>query len=350
MAADPFCDCCEPAVHGDAACDLQPAGTSEIAYRIGTFATFREAMLELIAQQAALAGLTTREATTTPSPFSNSSPPPAMCLPSTTSGSPTSCSCAPRASGIRCCGSTRLIGYRLRPGLAARDAPELRSRCGRRNPYPQGLQGDERARPGREAADFRDDSKRSRPMPRSTRPRPSRRPSHSTVSHKGASAGRSYRGHPELAAGDRLILFGRGMIEEKTVEVLGQRADGERLAFSPGVQQQGRDASEAQAAKLEGRLRFFGHGAPETVNVYVPPKRDQLAAVDSQDRRSIARGARLGLSARCALHGHFRRPAVADRNVGIGSREAAHGDRRAHGRPPHGDGLQSKPPRSKSRA
>ena len=53
------------------------------------------------------------------------------------------------------------------------------------------------------------------------------------------------------------------MIEEKTVEMLGQRADGERLAFSPGVQQQGRDASEAQAAKLEGRLRFFGHGAPK---------------------------------------------------------------------------------------
>ena len=48
-------------------------GLSEIAYRVGTFATFREAMLELIAQQAALAGLTTREApSTAPSPTRSS--------------------------------------------------------------------------------------------------------------------------------------------------------------------------------------------------------------------------------------------------------------------------------------
>ena len=47
MAADPFCQCCERAVAVTPLPIFNRAGLSEIAYRIGTFSSFREAMLEL---------------------------------------------------------------------------------------------------------------------------------------------------------------------------------------------------------------------------------------------------------------------------------------------------------------
>ena len=39
----------------------------------------------------------------------------------------------------------------------------------------------------------------------------------------------------------------------------------------PGVQTASFYGDVARAAKLEGRLRFFGHNAPANVNVYLPP-------------------------------------------------------------------------------
>jgi hypothetical protein len=55
-----FCDCCiAPAPRAPMDVSNRP-GLSQIGFRIGTFATFREALLERINAEPALAALTTR--------------------------------------------------------------------------------------------------------------------------------------------------------------------------------------------------------------------------------------------------------------------------------------------------
>jgi hypothetical protein len=56
-----FCACCAPAAPAAPLGVANRPGLSRIAYRIGTFPTFREAMLSAIARESALAGLATRE-------------------------------------------------------------------------------------------------------------------------------------------------------------------------------------------------------------------------------------------------------------------------------------------------
>ena len=80
----------------------------------------------------------------------------------------------------------------------------------------------------------------------------------------------------KLAVGEKLIIFGLDLVEEKTAVSLTRRADGEALAFEPAVQNGKWYGDVARAAKLEGRLRFFGHNAPEKVNVYVAPTSTSL--------------------------------------------------------------------------
>ena len=269
MASDPFCNCCEPAVQATPLAIFNRPSLSEITYRVGTFSTFREAMLESIAQQPALTGLTTRERTDYAITilelfaaagdvltFYNERIANELFLRTARE----------RDSLLRL---TRQIGYRLRPGLAARTLLSFALDAGAETRIRRGLKV--MSVPGQDEkpqifetieeiaanAEINEAAAFAPPVP-------------FNGFAQGSIGGPIVSRPSKLAAGDRLILFGRGMIEEKTVEVLGQHTDGARIAFSPGVQQQGRDASEAQAAKLEGRLRFFGHGAPETVNVYVP--------------------------------------------------------------------------------
>ena len=79
------------------------AGLSAIAYRIGTFATFRKAIVDELSHTRQLAGLTRASATTTPSRRSSCGRPSPTCSPSTRSASPTRRSCARRRCAIRCC-------------------------------------------------------------------------------------------------------------------------------------------------------------------------------------------------------------------------------------------------------
>src|SRR5713226_7736232 len=55
------CGCCEPAAPSTPLRVENRPGLSAIAYRIGTYASFREAMLEQIARTPELAGLQTRQ-------------------------------------------------------------------------------------------------------------------------------------------------------------------------------------------------------------------------------------------------------------------------------------------------
>lgn len=56
-----LCGCCDPPAPPAPALVTNRPGLTALAYRVGTFATFREAMLEAIARQPALHGLTTRQ-------------------------------------------------------------------------------------------------------------------------------------------------------------------------------------------------------------------------------------------------------------------------------------------------
>ena len=77
--------------------------------------------------------------------------------PSTRSGSPTRPSCAPRGCATRSCGWPALLGYEPAPGRRRHGAARLRARARRRSSScRRGLRVQERARPGRAAADVRD--------------------------------------------------------------------------------------------------------------------------------------------------------------------------------------------------
>src|SRR5690348_16542990 len=117
MAHDGFCGCSGDVVTTPLVTFNRP-GLSEIAYRVGTFASFREAMLLSISQQAALSHLTTREsddyavtilelfaATADVLTFYNERIANELYLRTARE----------RDSLLRL---TRLLGYRLRPGLA----------------------------------------------------------------------------------------------------------------------------------------------------------------------------------------------------------------------------------------
>lgn len=56
-----LCGCCEPAAAPTPVLITNRPGLSAVAYRVGTFASFREAMIEAIAREPALVGLTTRQ-------------------------------------------------------------------------------------------------------------------------------------------------------------------------------------------------------------------------------------------------------------------------------------------------
>ncbi len=77
------------------------------------------------------------------------------------------------------------------------------------------------------------------------------------------------------------------------------------LSFEPPIQVDGWFGDVARAAKLEGRLRFFGHNAPDNVNVYLPPHTAKVTPWPSwvvEIRRRIARPHDDQLSARSAPH------------------------------------------------
>ena len=109
----------------------------------------------------------------------------------------------------------------------------------------------------------------------------------------------------KLAVGETLILFGRDVIEEKNVTALTARADGNVVAFEPAIQNDLWHADLARVARQDGRLRFFGHNAPEKMNVYIPaPPATPWPKWEERVVPTFARCHHGQLSARCALYRH----------------------------------------------
>ncbi|MGO4836794.1 hypothetical protein AB4144_31565, partial [Rhizobiaceae sp. 2RAB30] len=164
---------------------------------------------------------------------------------------------------------TRLIGYRMRPGLAAQTMLAFTLDAGAETRIRKGLKvmsvpgQDERPQTFETTeqivahGDINDLPALGKPI--------------SINPFRLGSTGGPLLSRPQrLAVSDRLVFFGLDDIEEKTVTTLEARPDAEAVAFVPPVQSNNWWPEVARTAKLEGRLRFFGHNAPATVNIYVP--------------------------------------------------------------------------------
>ncbi len=264
-----FCDCCTPTTALAPIETHNRPGLNEISYRIGTFATFRQAMLNSISGQAALTGLTTREsddfAITVIELFSavgdvltfyNERIANEIFLRTSLQ----------RESVLRL---VRLINYQLNPGLAATAFLAFTLDEGAETYIREGLKvmsvpgQDERPQTFEaiEAITAHGDINR---LPAFTPP----------VAINAFDTGRSrapMTAWPEmLAIGDKLVLFGLSSIEEKLVGAISHSDAGDYLEFSPPVQTPGRSPDTSRMARLERRLRFFGHNAPANHNVFVP--------------------------------------------------------------------------------
>ncbi len=288
MASDPFCNCCEPAVAATPLAIFNRPGLPEIGYRVGTFSTFREAMLESIAHQAALAGLTSREsadyAITILELFAAAGD--VLAFYSERIANELFLRTArERDSLLRL---TRLIGYRLRPGLAAQTMLSFALDAGAETRIRKGLKV--MSVPGQDEkpqifetteqivanAEINEAAAFAPPVP--------------FDGFALGSEGGPIIARPEkLAVGEKLILFGLDATEEKTISALTSRADGEVVAFEPDIQTGNWFSGVARAAKLEGRLRFFGHNVPDTVNIYIPAPPPPPFGWPRWETRSIAR-------------------------------------------------------------
>ena len=264
-----FCDCCTPTVALAPAEINNRPGLSEISYRIGTFATFRQSMLNSISSQAALAGLTTREsddfAITIIELFSavgdvltfyNERIANEIFLRTSQQ----------RESVLRL---VRLINYQLNPGLAATaflaftldDAAETFIRKGLKVMSVPGQDERPQTFEAIEAITAHGDIN---DLPAFTPP----------IQINALEAGRTRApmvSWPEaLVLGDKLVLFGLSNTEEKSVIDIQQTDAGSYLEFAPAVQTLGLSRATSRMARLERRLRFFGHNAPANHNVFVP--------------------------------------------------------------------------------
>jgi hypothetical protein len=267
--ADPFCGCCEPTVAATPLAIYNRPGLSQINYRIGTFATFREAMLESIAQEPALVGLTSRESTdyaiTILELFAAAGDVLAF-YNERIANELFLRTARERDSLLRL---TRLLGYRLRPGLAAQTFLSFLLDAGAEARVRKGFKV--MSVPGQDEKPQIFETIEQIAANAELNEAPAFAP---PVFFNGlalGSMGGPLVARPEkAAAGERAIIFGLNVVEEKSITALKSRADGEVLVFEPGVQNGDWYGEVARAAKLEGRLRFFGHNAPDNVNVYVP--------------------------------------------------------------------------------
>ena len=270
MSHDPFCHCCDVAAAATPEVIYNRPGLQALRFRIGSFTSFRRAMLESVSLQPALAGLTTREsedyAITVMELFSaiadvlsfyNERIANEMFLRTAQE----------RDSLLRL---TRLIGYQMRPGLAAQTlfafalqpGAEMKVRTGFKVMSVPGQNEEAQIFETLEAiaahGDLNDVAAYALPV--------------NVNAFASGALGGPITARPEkLDVGEKLLLFGRDRVEEKTITAITQRSDGEALAFTPAVQAEDWLPEFAGAAKLEGRLRFFGHNAPAIVNVFSPP-------------------------------------------------------------------------------
>ncbi|MFN4089337.1 MAG: putative baseplate assembly protein [Alphaproteobacteria bacterium] len=258
-----FCACCTPGVAPAPSLLFNRPGLSALDYRIGTFATFRTAMLQAIATEPALSALTTRRsddyaitilelwaAVGDVLTFYQERVANEFFLRTARE----------RDSVLRL---ARMLDYHLRAGLAATAdlAFILDERAATR--IPVGLKV--MSVPGQnERPQFFETTEAVQAVAALNRLRVSAPPQPVNAFAQGAVGAPILAGPDGLVPGKRLVFFTAGAAEEKTVVAASTAADERRLGWAPAVQAGGWRPDAAFAAQLRRSLGFFGRGAPDS--------------------------------------------------------------------------------------
>ena len=271
------CNCCEPSAPLTPADVTNRPGLSAVAYRVGTYASFRESMLEQIARTPELAALTTRRdddyAITLMDLWA------AVADVLTFYQERYANEAFLRTATLReSIGRlARLIDYSLRPGVAATTSLAFTLDTGKALAIPAGLRVQSVPAQGQQpqtfetleavAADARLNRLRVYPAPVPANPfAPGKLEAvlDRTLGPKAAAA---------LAPGDTVLLFNNGgaaPVEEMKVAGLRVEDDREILTWDRPVQPSGWPVTPS-AYKFKRTFRLFGHNAPPSYTVPSAP-------------------------------------------------------------------------------
>ena len=262
-----FCRCCEPPVSTLAAIYNRP-GLTRISCRSGGFPQLRQAMLLEIARHPELAALTSRErddyAVTLVELFAavgdvlgfyNERIANELFLRTAVE----------RDSVLR---MLRMIGYRLRPGIASEAWLAFTLDSGAQTFIRKGLKvmsvpaQDEKPLFYETLEELTADS-RLNALPVFVPPVP-------VNAFRQGQAKSPLAACPDpLNAGDALVFFTLSVVEEKTAGGRQLERDGAYLSFSPPVQHAGLVPEATGAAKVRRQIGFFGHTAVQTYQEYL---------------------------------------------------------------------------------
>ncbi|HWT13950.1 MAG TPA: putative baseplate assembly protein [Allosphingosinicella sp.] len=248
---------------------LNRPALSAISYRVGTFESFRRAMLESIHAEPRLAALTTRSsddyavsiielfaAVGDVLTFYNERIANELFLGTARE----------RDSVLRL---VRLIGYQLRPGLAATALLSFALDAGAETRIRKGLPV--MSVPGQDELPQTFETIEQIVAHAELNEVPAFAPPVASEPFRQGGSSAPVAARPaSLGVEDRFLIFGGGTIEEKRVVSLARGPGGERLVFDPPIQAPGLWPGVARAARLLGRLRFFGHNVAASQTVVVP--------------------------------------------------------------------------------
>ncbi|HEY8428041.1 MAG TPA: hypothetical protein VIL20_06690, partial [Sandaracinaceae bacterium] len=264
-----LCRCCDPAADPTPVAIHNRPALSAISYRVGTFATFRQAMLEAIARYPELARLTTRESddyAITLFELWAAVGDVLTFYQERIANEAFLRTAVHRDSVLRL---ARLLDYHLRPGLAARTRVAFTLDPGATVTIPVPLKL--MSVPGQDerpqfyetiesiVADARLNAVRVRPVPMPF-----------NAFAQGRTRAPLLAQPAPLGEGDRLVFFVNFRVEEKTVVGVEARDTGTYLGWTPEVQDARYDPRAMGAAKYSRQLRFFGFNAPASFPRYDP--------------------------------------------------------------------------------
>jgi len=254
-----FCECCTaPAPAAPLPVGNRP-GLAQIGFRIGAFATLREAMLERINAEPALAALTTRDADDDAITLLELMAAVGDVLSfynERTANEIFLRTAQQRDSLLR---MLRLIGYRLRPGLAPTTLLSFVAEPGAQATIRQGLKV--MSVPGLGQAPATYETLARITAHGDLNAAPAFAPPAPFNAFATGVAEAALAAPVSLSIGDTLVFYGLGAVEEKTVAALPSPLSGARLRFTPAVQQAGWWPGVTWAERTTRRLRFFGFNA-----------------------------------------------------------------------------------------
>lgn len=267
-----MCGCCKPGASPTPVEVVNRPGLSALAYRVGTFASFRQAMLEAIGREPALAGLTTRRSDDSAITLLELWAAVADVLTfyqERIANEAYLRTARERDSVLRL---VRLLDYHLRPGLAATTRLAFTVDEGATVKIPIGLRvmstpgQDERPQIFETVEAFTADARLNRiaVLPRPDETNPPLSPGNGFAWLLSDAAG--LQAAVTLVPGDKVVLFDEATPtktpEEKEISEV--RPDGDRFRLvwtAPVVTNWG---AAGQARVFQRRMQVFGHAAPKS--------------------------------------------------------------------------------------